>query len=841
MSNLPTLLQIGFVVPNDYLTKSEKEAILNMRSIDYIINFISDRTPISTGSKSKILPKGIGSKVIVLKSQTGSGKSTVLAPFLYKTFQSRVNKNIAITQPRILTAIDICVGLPDNYDYLKLDVNLGYKTGDYARVPKDKGIIFMTTGILLQQLKVTSDDKFIMQYSFILIDEVHDRSVDVDMSLFLLKKFLINNYDKPDCPMIILMSATFNPNIFMDYFDVPKENLINVIGSAFTIEQNFLKYDTHDYITNATDIAEHIHINNLTDIDNGEKSRDILIFVSGNTPSTAILEKLHQFNSNILSQPMTKVLEYIKDKKIEERVKVSGGADIPKQNYYIAPIELSGKSFYSSGIEYQNLFSNINDILIPIYKINDKGHITDEILEYVKPTRRIIVSTNIAETGVTIETLKYCIDTGFVTINEFNPDFGINALYAKHITKGMATQRRGRVGRKAPGFWFPCYTEDTFKEMPEDQFADILLKDITESLLNILVKETETTLVENQCSKLYDKDFKANKMFYINKVSNQSCYYYQSLKPFNLSSVDYLESPSASSLNYAIEKLHGLGFIDSEYKPTRLGMTAFKFRKVSIENRRMLLAGYSYGANVLNLITIVAFLEVEKRNIFHRKYKPINMNVKKLTESEYEFYSKIIIADEMIEYIMIWDLLSELLDGIIDKIKKIKNKLSIKQIEEWCITNYLKYEGIMDVILYRDELIENFVSMGINPYYNGLNIKHTEYNLLNIFRQNLEEFIGEVKKIKQCIHDGYRFNLCLWDNKRKTYILHHRNIPITIRSNVNTRMGDDAKQTNPNYIILSNIMLRENLKNPGMYELESSGAVSIMDSYVNIDLNFFKH
>ena len=147
----------------------------------------------------------------------------------------------------------------------------------------------------------------------------------------------------------------------------------------------------------------------------------------------------------------------------------------------------------------------------------------------------------------------------------------------------------------------------------------------------------------------------------------------------------------------------------------------------------------------------------------------------------------------------------------------------------------------MDVILYRDELIENFVSMGINPYYNGLNIKHTEYNLLNIFRQNLEEFIGEVKKIKQCIHDGYRFNLCLWDNQRKTYILHHRNIPITIRSNVNTRMGDDAKQTNPNYIILSNIMLRENLKNPGMYELESSGAVSIMDSYVNIDLNFFKH
>jgi len=173
--NLPTLLRSGYIKPNPKLKlmKSAINSIKNMRGIDYIMNFISDIVPVSSGATARKQARSIGDKVIVLKSDTGSGKSTVMPPFLYETFQDRTRKGIAVTQPRILTAIDIAENLPEHYTYLKLDDNLGYSTGDYKREPKNKGITFMTIGILLQQLKSLEDEMFMRKYSFILIDEVH--------------------------------------------------------------------------------------------------------------------------------------------------------------------------------------------------------------------------------------------------------------------------------------------------------------------------------------------------------------------------------------------------------------------------------------------------------------------------------------------------------------------------------------------------------------------------------------------------------------------------------------------------------------------------------------------
>ena len=86
------------------------------------------------------------------------------SPFLYDNFQELTRRGIAVTQPRILTAIDIAEGLPEHYSYMKMDDNLGYSTGDYKREPKNKGVTFMTTGILLAQLKVMTDEMFMKKY-----------------------------------------------------------------------------------------------------------------------------------------------------------------------------------------------------------------------------------------------------------------------------------------------------------------------------------------------------------------------------------------------------------------------------------------------------------------------------------------------------------------------------------------------------------------------------------------------------------------------------------------------------------------------------------------------------
>ena len=470
---LPTLLKKGFIVPNKNHTKKDKELLKNTISIDYITNFISDRTIDLTG-KIKKAPKGIGDKVIVLKSKTGTGKSAVLPPFLYELFNERTKSNIAVTQPRILTAIDIPTGLPEFYTYLEMGKNLGYNTGPYKRVPVETGLIYMTTGILLQQMNIMTDDEFMKKYSFILIDEVHDRDLNIDITLYLLKKFLQVNYENPKCPMIILMSATFKQETFTEYFECPIENAITVTGETFPIEDNFLKYDTSDYIKKAINIAEEIHIKQISDIDENSLYRDIIIFINGAGPAKQIIEALHKFNSTVLTKSLNEINKYIDDKPKEDRI---GGGDVVNlfKNYFIAPIDLSSGSFGLAGAEYQKLYSAIENIKIPIYNLTNRGEIDiNSIKEYVVPTRRIIISTPVAETGVTIDTLKYCIDTGLVTSVEFNPDYGTQLILKKPVTKGMATQRRGRVGRKSPGVWYACYTKESFEKLQDDQFAEIL-------------------------------------------------------------------------------------------------------------------------------------------------------------------------------------------------------------------------------------------------------------------------------------------------------------------------------------------------------------------------------
>jgi HrpA-like RNA helicase len=841
--NLPTLLRKGYIKPNDKLklSKSVINTISNTRGVDYIINFISDRTPSTAGSNPKIPAKSLGDRVIVLKSDTGSGKSTVMPPFLYEKLQLRTNKNIAVTQPRVLTAIDIAEGLPDNYNFLKLDDNLGYTTGDFKRPPRNKGIIFMTIGVLLNQLKNDIDEDFMKRYSFILIDEVHDRDLNVDTSIYLLKKLLETNYKNVNCPMIILMSATFDPTIFMDYFGCPDENFIQVIGSTFPIEKNFLKFDTPNFLQYAINKAEELHISNISDIDNNSKFRDIIIFVSGKGPAREMLGKLHLFNAKILSKPFSQVLKYMDDKKKNEKI---GGAE--DSRYYIAPIDLNSTTFNEGAGEYQNMFSDINNISIPIYKFNENGIIDlNTITHWVKPTRRIIIATPIAETGVTIETLKYCIDTGFLTEVVFNPDFDTKTLIIKNVTRGMSIQRKGRVGRKSDGFWYPCYTEDAFNALEIDQFASILNSDVTSELLGIFIKETDSTIVENKQQTKSKKYIYDNNLFKTNFVIDTNYYQLQNLKQLNIASIDFLESPSASSLVYSSEKLYGLGFIDSQYNPTLLGVYANCMQKISIESRRMLFAGYAHGANILDLITIISFIEVKRMDILTRKYTPINIFPKKLNEKEYEFYYKIIIGDEFVEYLLIWEMYSEFLDKMINETKARADKgnpynFDVSEIEQWCLDNKIIYSGLNNVTALRNEIIDSLISKGLNPYWNGLGVEKGSYNLLTMFRENLDEFVAEVKKIKLCIVDGFRFNIIIWDNTSKKYILQHRNIPIQIRSNVLSRMGDDAVQTNANFLISSSIMFKQSQNDKDIYQFEHSGCISILDT-LDIDLEFLNH
>jgi HrpA-like RNA helicase len=844
---LPTLLRPGSIV--SHINKPNKESII---AIDYIMEYIGDRCAIK-GKKPKIPPNELGDKVIILRSGTGSGKSTTIAPELYLRFHDKVGRNIAITQPRVLTAIDIprdIVGIP-TFSTLKLEKNIGFQTGDFSRLPSESGIIFMTIGILMNQLVTMEADQFMNKYSFIIIDEVHDRDVNNDATQFLLKKFLYENWKNPACPMVILMSATFDPSIFMDYYECSKDQFIDVKGETFPIEEFYPKYDVSNYLTYAYEKAIELHLSNPADFpsfsddkpSDGYKPSDIIIFVKGKKDGKELLEKFNTFNTN---QYMT------------------------KSNLYVSPILLTGETFHKGGTEYINTFSGIYYIKVPVEttrksEIADKSHpqlmqepsnsiIVAEntqngepaIIEggapkstkmskkhekvgktiLITPLRKIFIATNIAETGVTIDTLKYCIDTGYVTSSEFNPDVGCKILLGKNVTKGMAIQRRGRVGRKSPGNWFPCYTQDVFESLPIEQFSQILTSDITQILLNIFCRETGAQIVD--IATVEEHDIKCGNVFRMYKISTPSWFKLDFDKKLDISQLDFLESPSASSLQYSIEKLYGLGFLTSKYDITLFGYLASKFQKISIESIKMILSGYHYGANILDLITIASALFADR--LTERDY--VYRNPLKLKELEAIFYNKVIFADEFIDKIFLWNEFEN------ETKKLINSKYTMSDLKLWCESNKINYYTLGKMIAIRDEIIENMLKIGLNPYYNGLNLRPGTYNLTDILKDNLEDGLNEITKIKKCIFEGFKFNLITSSHPGK-YSLFYKQIPITLFSKLVKPYKENQSEL-PKKIIISQLNLIPTRMNPTVYTLANQGLTSVLDG-IDIDWGFLSN
>jgi hypothetical protein len=196
---------------------------------------------------------------------------------------------------------------------------------------------------------------------------------------------------------------------------------------------------------------------------------------------------------------------------------------------------------------------------------------------------------------------------------------------------------------------------------------------------------------------------------------------------------------------YGVEKLQTLGFIDHEYKPTCIGWFGSKFRKVRMENIRMILAGYHHGANILDLITIACFIEAG-HSLGIKKNKYIPRNPLKLSEYKRNYYYSMVFCDEFIEYLFIWEEFMDQVNNLGETIKNIssaksnakksKNKSTIKNIDEimtylenWCVENKFNYDAMMNISIARDELLTDLLNIGLNPYYNGLLLPKGKYNL----------------------------------------------------------------------------------------------------------------
>jgi ATP-dependent helicase HrpA len=366
--------------------------------------------------KQRILDTLTANKVIVVQSPTGSGKTTQIPIILHEAGYSK-NGMIAVTQPRRIAALSvsefIAKQLHTTYPGL-----VGYKMRFEDKTDATTKIKIMTDGILLQELKL---DPWLSKYSVIMVDEAHERSLNIDFVLGLLKRILAERQDFK----VLISSATMNAEAFSNYFDGCPIVTIDTVTYPVTIV-----YDPPaipaSTITNSASEALLSKIETTIDriLDNREQG-DILVFLPGEKIIRDCMQRLSSagFHGKIHIIPLYGRLP----KEEQERV------------FDPAPF---GK-------------------------------------------KKVILATNIAETSVTISGITTVIDTGLAKLNYYNPRTFTSSLQESLVSKASCNQRRGRAGRTCAGTCYRLYSRKDFDTRETYTLEEIYRTDLSEVVLRM--------------------------------------------------------------------------------------------------------------------------------------------------------------------------------------------------------------------------------------------------------------------------------------------------------------------------------------------------------------------
>ncbi|KAF1938053.1 pre-mRNA-splicing factor ATP-dependent RNA helicase PRP16 [Clathrospora elynae] len=404
--------------------------------------------------------------ILVLTGETGSGKSTQLPQFLID--EPWCTKCIAITQPRKVAAISLARRVADEMGSFMGSQSPAAKVGysvrfDNATGPSTK-VKFLTEGMLLQEML---RNPAMSQYSAVVVDEVHERSVNVDLILGFLRN-LVTGQESASArqhPLkVIVMSATADVGSLVKFFEdsqpsptteKPPGNPIDestslkqaevasqavasristcfVEGRQYPVKTVYLPQPTQDWVESALKIIFQLHYKE-------PMPGDILVFLTGQDTIEG-LEKL----INDYAEGMDK--------------------DVPKL------------------------------LALPLFAALPQ-HAQQRIFEPAPfRTRKVILATNIAETSVTVPGVRFVIDCGKSKIKQFRNRLGLESLLVKPISKSAAIQRKGRAGREAPGQCYRLYTEDGYNTMDERTIPEILRCDLSQAILTMKARGVDDVL-----------------------------------------------------------------------------------------------------------------------------------------------------------------------------------------------------------------------------------------------------------------------------------------------------------------------------------------------------------
>ncbi|KAG1740942.1 P-loop containing nucleoside triphosphate hydrolase protein [Suillus lakei] len=452
-------------------------------------------------------------QIIVMVGETGSGKTTQIPQFVaYSDLPHTKNKMVACTQPRRVAAMSVAKRVAD-----EMDVQLGRQVGYSIRFedmtePGTTFLKYMTDGMLLRE---AMNDPDLTRYSTIILDEAHERTLATDILMGILKTLAQRRSDLK----LIIMSATLDASKFQKYFAVSGDApapLFKVPGRTHPVEVFYTQEPEPDYVEAAIRTVLMIH--------RAEEPGDILLFLTGEEEIEDACRKIKAEADDLINSD---------PESVGPLVCIPLYSSLPPQ-------------------QQQRIFDP------PPKSGSPDG----------PPGRKVVISTNIAETSLTIDGIVYVVDPGFSKQKVYNPRIRVESLLVSPISKASAQQRAGRAGRTRPGKCFRLYTEKDFmSELEEQTHPEILRSNLANTVLE-LVKAGIKDLVK----------------------------------------FDYVDAPAPETLMRALELLNYLAALDDDGNLTALGSIMAEF-PLDPQLSKMLISSPEFKCSN-EILTITAMLSV---------------------------------------------------------------------------------------------------------------------------------------------------------------------------------------------------------------------------------------
>lgn len=344
-------------------------------------------------------------QIIVVAGETGSGKTTQLPKMCLELGLGNLGM-IGHTQPRRIAARSVAARIAEELE-TELGGLVGYKVRFNDQISDDTQIKLMTDGILLAEIQ---NDRFLNQYSCLIIDEAHERSLNNDFILGYLKQLLPRRRDLK----LIITSATIDVERFSKHFN--NAPIIEVSGRTYPVEVRYrpvVEEDDQDQLQGILNAVDELQ---------AEGRGDILIFMNGEREIRDTAEALQKQNLK-----HTEILPLFARLSAQEQNKI----------------------FHPSGLN------------------------------------RIVLATNVAETSLTVQGIKYVIDPGTARISRYSYRTKVQRLPIEPISQASANQRKGRCGRVSEGICIRLYSEEDFNSRPEFTDPEILRTNLASVILQM--------------------------------------------------------------------------------------------------------------------------------------------------------------------------------------------------------------------------------------------------------------------------------------------------------------------------------------------------------------------